>query len=113
MTVPVLVFPSGIAWDYTREVKYEISKTKLGDGYGVIATSSKSIKEIYEIIFPGLNTANKDNIINTLKQYGGYTRFKWRPFSTFSYKEYVCDKWNVSQQGTYIWQITTTLIEQK
>lgn len=112
MTAPILSLPH-VKWDFTRDVKHQVNNTKLGDGYGIVATSVQSIKEVYEVVFPNLNTATKDNIVNTLIQYGGYTKFRWRPLDFLPYKTYICDKWSVIQQGTYLWQVTATFTEQR
>lgn len=113
MTTPPILNLPPVKWEFSKEVKHQVNNTKLGDGYGIIATSRQSIKEVYEVTFPNLNTATKDNIINTFVQYGGYTRFRWRPLDFLSYKEFICDKWNVIQQGSNLWQVTATFTEQK
>lgn len=112
MSVPILVLPP-IKWEFSRESKIQTQSTKLGDGYGVTAIVPNSIRDTYEIVIPNLNTSDKNSIISLFTSYGGITRFRWRPLDTFAYKEYICDKWSVIQQGTYLWQITATFIEQK
>ena len=112
MTAPILTLPP-IKWEFSNEQKIQIVNTKLGDGYGIIAKNSMSLRSTFEIVIPDLSASEKNNIINTFTQYGGITRFRWRPLDTFSYKEYICEKWSVIQQGTYLWQITATFMEQK
>lgn len=112
MTAPILVLPP-IKWDFSREVKIQSQSTKLGDGYGITAIAPNSIRNNYEITIPNLNATSRNDIISAFTQYAGITRFRWRPYDTFPYKEYICDKWSVIQQGDYLWQITATFTEQK
>lgn len=112
MSAPILVLPP-IRWEFSRESKIQTQSTKLGDGYSVMTIVPNSIRDTYEIVIPNLNTSDKNDIISLFASYGGITRFRWRPLDTFDYKEYICDKWSVIQQGIYLWQITTTFIEQK
>jgi phage-related protein len=116
MPSPILILPP-TKWEFSQEVKAQIQNTKLGDGYGLMVISPNSARTTTELIIPNLSTADKDEIIDLFTSYGGITKFRWRPLDTqytpYNYKEYVCDKWSVIQQGTYLWQITATFIEQK
>lgn len=112
MPAPILTLPP-IKWEYSKETKIQSQKTALGDGYSVMALAPNSIRDTYEITIPGLITTVKDDILSLFVQYGGITRFRWRPLPNFPYKEYTCDKWSVIRQGQYLWQITATFIEQK
>lgn len=44
-TPPILALPP-VKWEFTKEVKHQVNNTKLGDGYGIIATSQQSIKSV-------------------------------------------------------------------
>lgn len=112
MPAPILVLPP-IKWEFGTERKIQTQSTKLGDGYDVKVIVPNSRRDVVDLTIPNLNIITKNDIINTLTQYAGITRFRWRPFDTFNYKEYICDKWSVIQQGTYLWQITATFTEQK
>jgi phage-related protein len=112
MISPILVLPP-TKWEFSQETKIQTQITKLGDGYGVIALVPNSLRNTTEIVIPNLSTAIKNNIISLFIEYGGITKFSWRPLDTFPYKEYICDKWSVIQQGVYLWQITATFTEQK
>jgi phage-related protein len=113
MSSPILILPP-IKWEFSQEVKVQIQNTKLGDGYGLMVVAPNSARTTTELIIPNLSTADKDEIIDLFTSYGGITRFRWRPLDTlaYSYKEYICDKWSVIQQGTYLWQVTATFTEQ-
>ena len=108
---PILVLPP-IKWEFSQEKRIQTQITKLGDGYGLMSIVPNSARITTEIVIPNLSTANKDEIVSLFKAYGGITRFRWRPLDTLPYKEYICDKWSVIQQGIYLWQITATLTEQ-
>ena len=109
---PILVLPP-IKWEFSQEKKIQTQITKLGDGYGLMSIVPNSARITTEIVIPNLSTANKNEIVSLFKAYGGITRFRWRPLETLTYKEYICDKWSVIQQGTYLWQISATFAEQK
>lgn len=112
MTAPILILPP-IKWEFSKETKIDSQSTKLGDGYALKAINPNSIRDVYDVTIPNLTASAKNEIVFTLSQYGGFVRFRWRPFDTFPYKEYCCDKWAVIRQGTYLWQITATFTEQK
>lgn len=109
---PILVLPP-IKWEFSQEKKIQTQTTKLGDGYGLMSIVPNSIRTTAEIVIPNLSTTDKDEIISFFTDYGGITKFRWRPLETLTYKEYICDKWSVIQQGTYLWQISATFTEQK
>ena len=109
---PILVLPP-IKWEFSQERKIQTQTTKLGDGYGLMSIVPNSMRTTAEIVIPNLSTEDKDEIISLFIDYGGITKFRWRPLETLTYKEYICDKWSVIQQGTYLWQISATFAEQK
>lgn len=111
MAVPILMLPP-IKWDFSINKTIFQQATKLGDGYSQILIAPNSVKIVYDIVIPNLDTQSKNDITSTFKQYGGITRFKWRPNEYYEYKEFICDKWSVTNQGTYLWEITATFNQQ-
>lgn len=111
MTVPILMLPP-IKWDFSINKTIFQQTTKLGDGYSQILTAPNSVRIVYDIVIPNLNTQSKNDITTTFKQYRAITRFRWRPNEYYEYKEFICDKWSVTNQGTYLWEITATFNQQ-
>lgn len=110
-TAPILNLPP-IKWNFSANKNIFQQTTKLGDNYSQTAITPDSMRKNYDIAIPRLNTQSKDEIVTLFKQYGGFTRFRWRPLDTFDYKEFICDKWSVTNQGINIWEITATFTEQ-
>jgi len=111
MPVPILMLPP-IKWDFSINKTIFQQTTKLGDGYSQILTAPNSVRIVYDIVIPKLNTQSKNDITSIFKQYGGITRFRWRPNEYYEYKEFICDKWSVTNQGTYLWEISATFNQQ-
>lgn len=113
MTEPVgiLNLPP-VKWEVSQENKATVTSIKLGDGYSVNTLPPNSTRITYSITIPGLNTATRNSIVQTLKAYQGATRFKWRPISALPYKIFICDRFSVTHQGQNTWQITANFIEQ-
>lgn len=112
-TIPILDLPGGIKWEVSKQKQVTASNIKLGDGYSVNTVPPDSDRVTYSITIPGLNTASKNNIVNTLKSYQGITQFRWHPIPAIPYKIFICDRFTVTHQGENVWQITATFIEQR
>ena len=109
---PILNLPP-IKWSYSGNKTIFQQTTRLGDNYSQILINPASTRIAYEIAIPNLSTILKDEIVSTFKQYGGFARFQWRPSDAFGYKDFICDKWSATNQGTNLWEITATFTEQK
>jgi len=109
---PILNLPP-IKWSYSGNKTIFQQTTRLGDNYSQILINPASTRIAYEIAIPNLSTILKDEIVSTFKQYGGFARFQWRPSDAFRYKDFICDKWSATNQGTNLWEITATFTEQK
>jgi phage-related protein len=109
---PILSLPP-IKWSYSNSKTIFQQTTKLGDNYSQTVINPDSVRATYEIAIPDLSTILKDEIVSTFKQYGGFTKFRWRPSDAFAYKDFVCDKSSATNQGTNLWEITATFTEQR
>ena len=111
--IPILNLGTGVKWEVSQEKQSSVTNVKLGDGYSINTRSPDSTRTTYSITIPGLNTASKHSIANTLKAYQGVTKFRWQPIPAIPYKTFICNRFSVIQKGDNVWEITANFIEQK
>ncbi len=111
--IPILNLGTGVKWEVSKQKQATVTSVKLGDGYSINTVPPNSDRITYSITIPGLNTASKNNIANTLKAYQGVTKFRWQPIPVIPYKTFICDRFSVIHKGDNVWEITANFIEQK
>ena len=62
MPVPILMLPP-IKWDFSINKTIFQQTTKLGDGYSQILTAPNSVRIVYDIVIPKLNTQSKNHAV--------------------------------------------------
>lgn len=109
---PILHLPP-CKWEVSQDKTIHKTTAKLGDGYTLDAVSTNSTRLEYSLSIAGLNTSARNSIVSTLKSYQGVTKFRWRPVPFIAYKEYICDRFSVQNNGDNVWTINATFKEQR
>lgn len=109
----IIPFPSTIKLpDFdgmTREVSHRVAKNNFGDGYTQrVLDGLNTKKEIWQLRWKNIPTAEKDAIVNFLNERAGYQAFSWTAPGSGVSLYYTCEKFSVSPVWVGYWSVSAT-----